>query len=92
VTFRPAVATDSADLAILSDAATRRLSSFLWSSAAEPAQSSFEFGRNFILTQTGHSSHYSNWHVAELGRRVAGAQKPREAETRTRKPVMVTGR
>jgi ribosomal protein S18 acetylase RimI-like enzyme len=84
VTFRAAIKNDSSDLAILSDAATRRLSSFMWSLSAKTGQSWFEFGRSFILTQTDHFSHYSKWHIAESDARTTGALNccllPKEVE------------
>ena len=71
--FRPASEADCSDLAILSDAATRLLVSHMWSLGARVGQSWFEVGRETIRTRTGHFSHYSNWHVAELDGLTAGA-------------------
>lgn len=73
VAFRHAQESDCSDLAILSDAATRRLSSFLWAASATMGQSPLEIGRNFIRTQTDHFTHYTKWQIAELHGSTAGA-------------------
>lgn len=71
--FRNARENDCSDLAILSDAATRRLSSFLWTVSATVGQSPFEIGRSFIRTQADHFTHYARWQIAELRGSTAGA-------------------
>ena len=73
VTFRPATVVDCSDLAILSDAATRRLSSFSWASSAVAGQSPFEVGRSFIQTRADHFTYYAKWQVAEIEGRTVGA-------------------
>lgn len=73
VTFRTASMNDCSDPAILSDAATRRLSSFLWAASATVGQSPFEIGRGFIRTQADHFTHFARWQIAEVGGRTAGA-------------------
>lgn len=70
---RPAVAADSSDLAILADAATRRVLSWLWEAAAEPGQSAFEIGRNTMYSNSESLSHFSRWRVAEQHGEVVGA-------------------
>ncbi|MBN9471063.1 MAG: GNAT family N-acetyltransferase [Bosea sp.] len=64
VAFRSAIPEDCADLALLADMATRRLTSFLWGQVASPGQSSFEVGRNIIRNDTSHYMHQKNWRVA----------------------------
>lgn len=73
ITFRSATAQDSADLALLGDMATRRLYSYLWSQAAAPGQSAFEFGRSIIRNNPEHLSWFGNWRVAERDGVLAGA-------------------
>ncbi len=65
LTFRPATPDDATDLALLLDAASRRLVSWRWSTLASPGQSWFEVGRARILTLTGNQAHYGNWLVAQ---------------------------
>jgi len=65
LTFRPATTRDATDLALLLDAASRRLVSWRWSTMATPGQSWFEVGRSRILTLIDNQSHYTNWLVAE---------------------------
>lgn len=72
ITIRPARQEDSSHLALLNDAATRRLSSHLWGLSAQTGQSAFEVGRTLIATAADHFSHFSNWHVAEVAGQVAG--------------------
>lgn len=71
-TFRPATQDDSSHLAILLDAASRRLVSWLWSRMAAPGQSWFEVGRERIRTNKSGDSHYSNWQIAEADGRILG--------------------
>jgi ribosomal protein S18 acetylase RimI-like enzyme len=71
--LRAAVEGDSADLAVLADMATRRLTSHLWGLAAQPGQSAFEVGRRIIHRETGHFSNFRNWRVAEVSGIIAGA-------------------
>ncbi len=71
--IRAAVEDDCADLALLADMATRRLTSHLWGLAAQPGQSPFEVGRRIIRSEIGHFSNFRNWRVAELGGSIAGA-------------------
>ena len=72
-TFRPATPDDATDLALLLDAASRRLVSWRWSTLATPGQSWFEVGRARILTLTDNESHYANWLVAEVDGHPVGA-------------------
>ena len=73
LTFRPATPADATDLALLLDAASRRLVSWRWSTLAAPGQSWFEVGRARILTLTNNQSHYANWLVAEVDGQSVGA-------------------
>lgn len=73
VVFRSANSEDCADLALLADMATRRLTSFLWGQMAVPGQSSFEVGRNVIRNDASHYMHYENWRVAEHDGKLVGA-------------------
>ncbi len=73
MTVRDAVGGDSSDLAILADAATRRLVSWLWEEHAQEGQSSFEVGRSGILDNGDALTHLSKWAVVEVEQRVAGA-------------------
>jgi ribosomal protein S18 acetylase RimI-like enzyme len=72
VNFRAATEDDSSHLAILADAASRRLVSHMWSGTARVGQSSFEVGREAIRINAGHFTHYANWQVAECDGRIAG--------------------
>jgi ribosomal protein S18 acetylase RimI-like enzyme len=73
IQIRPATQDDSASLAILNDAATRRLVSHVWGQAAAVGQSPFEVGRSLIAGRKDHFSHFSNWQVLEHeGRLAAG--------------------
>jgi len=71
--FRPATPHDATDLALLLDAASRRLVSWRWSTLARPGQSWFEVGRDRILTLTDNQANYANWLIAEQGGRTVGA-------------------
>ncbi len=73
LTFRAAMPADASDLAVLLDAASRRLVSWRWSTLATPGQSWFEVGRQRILTLTDNQSHYAKWLMAEVGGRTVGA-------------------
>ncbi len=73
ILFRAARLGDCADLALLADMATRRLTSHLWGMAAGPGQSVFEIGRATIRNNSGHFSHFTNWRVAEQDGILVGA-------------------
>lgn len=73
ISFRKATQDDCSDLAVLSDAASRRLTSHLWDGVASPGQSGFEVGREYIRTNADHFIFYENWHVATRAGRVVGA-------------------
>lgn len=73
VTFRAGRPEDSSDLALLFDAASRRICSWYWSTLAAPGQSWFEVGRGRVLNQTDKAGHHSKWHVAEAEGRIIGA-------------------
>lgn len=72
VRFRDAIPSDGSDLALLTDAATRRLVSWFWDAATETGQSSFEVGRNIVLSSPSSLSHYTRWRVASVEGRVVG--------------------
>ncbi|MEM7094315.1 MAG: GNAT family N-acetyltransferase [Actinomycetota bacterium] len=72
-TIRDALPQDASHLAILADAATRRLVSWLWDEGASPGQSSLEVGRTLILDHTDSPTHLSNWVVAEQAGLIVGA-------------------
>ena len=72
LTFRPATTEDIAHLVLFADMATRRLVSFLWGVAAVPGQSVCEVGRNVILHDEQHFTHFTNWRVAEYKGRIVG--------------------
>jgi GNAT superfamily N-acetyltransferase len=71
--FRSATIDDSDHLVALLDAASRRLVSWFWSTMSEPGQSYFEVGRNRIRTKTESPTYFTNWLIAELEGRIAGA-------------------
>lgn len=73
LTFRAGRPEDSSDLALLFDAASRRICSWYWSTLAAPGQSWFEVGRGRILNQPDKTSHHSKWLVAEAEGRIIGA-------------------
>ncbi len=70
--IQPASSEDSANLALLADIATRRLTTFLWDLAADEGQSSFEVGRSLIYANQNSSVHYSKWLVARSTAGVLG--------------------
>ncbi len=71
--LRAATEHDSADLALLADAASRRVVSWAWNDQARAGQSSFEVGRDAIRSDPSSLIHHSNWAVAEYDGRIAGA-------------------
>lgn len=72
-TFRMGQPEDSADLALLFDAASRRICAWLWGTLAAPGQSWFEVGRSRIRDLADAKSHHSRWHVAEVQGQTIGA-------------------
>lgn len=73
VTFRAGRPEDSSDLAILFDAAARRMTSYFWGTMASPGQSWLEVGRGRIRDMPDIVSFHTNWRVAEVeGRTVGG--------------------
>ena len=70
--FRPATVSDASDLAVLFDAASRRLISWVWGLEAKQGQSWFEVGRNVIRNNAASGGHFTNWQVAILDHQVAG--------------------
>ena len=70
--FRPALRSDASDLALLFDAASRRLMSWLWAKPPLPGQSWFEVGRTAIREDVASGSHFTNWQVALWNQEVAG--------------------
>jgi RimJ/RimL family protein N-acetyltransferase len=73
LTFRAGRPEDASDIAILLDAASRRIASWYWSTMAAPGQSWFEVGRGRILGLPETTSYHANWHVAEAEGRTVGA-------------------
>lgn len=71
--FRMGQPADSADLALLFDAASRRICAWLWGTLAAPGQSCFEVGRDRIRNLPGPTSHHANWHVAQVQGQTIGA-------------------
>ena len=71
--FRIGTADDATTLALVMDAAGRRLPSYFWSQYAADGQSFFEFGREKIRSDTEGKSYYKNWHVAEKNSNFVGA-------------------
>ena len=66
VNFREGIESDATSLALLFDAAGRRIVSYFWSLYAAEGQSFFEFGRENIRTNDEGKSYYKNWQIAEL--------------------------
>ena len=89
--FRDAVAADAADLALLADAATRRLVSWLWDGRAAAGQSNFEIGRSSILSDEQDLSHVSRWRVAEESGAVIGGLNSYELLQRDLPPATEAG-
>ena len=71
--FRIGTADDATTLALIFDAAGRRVPSYFWSQYAADGQSFFEFGREKIRTDTEGKSYYKNWYVAEKNNSFVGA-------------------
>jgi GNAT superfamily N-acetyltransferase len=73
LTFRTGRPADASDLALLLDAASRRMASWYWGTLAAPGQSWFEVGRDRILNLPDSTSHHSKWQLAEAEGRTVGA-------------------
>ena len=73
LTFRIGKETDSTHLALILDAAGRRLPSYLWGKDTEPGQSAFECGREKIRTDMSLRSFHKNWCIAEIQNDLIGA-------------------
>ena len=71
--FRIGKADDTTTLALIFDAAGRRIPSYFWSQYADDGQSFFEFGREKIRTDTEGKSYFKNWYVAEKNSNFVGA-------------------
>lgn len=71
--FRTAREADCSDLAVLVDAASRRIAAWFWAGMAAPGQSWMEVGRERIRTDTENNIHHSNWQIAELDGQTIGA-------------------
>lgn len=72
VHLRPARPSDSAELVLFADSASRRFTGWFWGEIADAGQSGLEVGRNVIETDTASVNHVSNWAVAELDGRIIG--------------------
>ena len=73
VQFRTGIESDATSLALLFDAAGRRIVSYFWSLYAAEGQSFFEFGRENIRTNDEGKSFHKNWQIAELDNKLLGA-------------------
>lgn len=73
ISFRPGVPDDSSDLAILVDAASRRICSWYWSTMATQGQSWLEFGRASIRNQSEEVWYHNKWLIAERQGQTLGA-------------------
>ena len=71
--FRTGTADDATTLALIFDAAGRRIVSYFWSLYAAEGQSFFEFGRENIRTNDEGKSFHKNWQIAELDNKLLGA-------------------
>tara|TARA_B100001173_G_C15776288_1_gene457319 strand:- start:49 stop:651 length:603 start_codon:yes stop_codon:yes gene_type:complete len=63
--FRSGTQSDATSLALILDAAGRRIPSNFWSLYAAQGQSFFEFGREGIRTNVDAKSYCENWKIAE---------------------------
>ena len=72
VTFRSGEPRDCSDIAILADAASRRITSWLWGQSASPGQSWVEYGRNRVLTATTAAIFHENWQMVQIDGQLAG--------------------
>jgi ribosomal protein S18 acetylase RimI-like enzyme len=70
--FRDAEHGDGASLALLADAATRRLVSWLWDQSTAAGQPSFEVGRRIICEDTTSFNHLRHWRVATRDGQMVG--------------------
>lgn len=64
IEFRDAQRGDGASLALLADAATRRLVSWLWDQSTAVGQPSLEVGRQIICDDETSLNHLQHWRVA----------------------------
>ena len=71
--FRAGKIDDATTLALILDAAGRRIPSYFWSLYAAEGQSFFEFGRENIRTNDEGKSFHKNWKIAELDNKLLGA-------------------
>jgi len=71
--FRMGKESDSTHLALILDAAGRRVPSYLWSQDTEIGQSAFEYGRERIRTDISLKSFHKNWCIAENQNNFIGA-------------------
>ena len=72
VRFREGAPADASDLAILADAAGRRIISHMWDGQAAKGESSFDLGRTIMRSEVDSTTHHSYWRVAELNGEVVG--------------------
>ena len=72
VEFRDAVHDDGASLALLADAATRRLVSWLWDQSTAVGQPSLEVGRQIICDDETSLNHLQHWRVATVDGHLVG--------------------
>ena len=64
--FRSGTQSDATSLALILDAAGRRIPSNFWSLYAAQGQSFFEFGRESIRINVDDKSYCKNWKIAEF--------------------------
>ena len=64
---------DETSLALILDAAGRRVTSYLWSLYAAEGRSFFEFGRERIRTNAECRPHCEDWHIGEANNVFIGA-------------------
>ena len=89
VKFRDGLESDATSLALLLDAAGRRIPAFFWSLYANEGQSFFEFGRENIRTNDEEKSYYKNWQIAELDNKLLGHFLGFEYQIPTPKLIMM---
>ena len=71
--FRNGNQSDATNLALILDAAGRRIPAFFWSQYAASGQSFFEFGREKIRNEPETGSYCEKWCVGEINSELAGA-------------------
>lgn len=70
--FRAGERDDAASLALLADAATRRLVSWVWDQTADVGQPSLEVGRQIVCDDETSLNHLRHWRVATRNEHLVG--------------------